>query len=212
MVNLFQNISEKNKQKILRSLESHTFSFAKGVNILPTLYGDDIICFIESGSIQIANVDYNGNKNIVDELFEEEVFGSNISYIMNENYQVLTKEPCIITVIEYDRVVDSENVKYDYYITFLKNLLKIVNEKTLERNERIEILSKKTIRDKLLEYFRISSKRVGSSTIYLPFSFTDLASYLGVDRSAMSREIKYLKEEGFITVNGRRIKLNIYVK
>ena len=47
----------------------------------------------------------------------------------------------------------------------------------------------------------------GSKIIYLPFSFTDLADYLAVNRSAMSREISNLKEEGLIEVNGKKIKL-----
>ena len=73
--------------------------------------------------------------------------------------------------------------------------------------ERIEILTKKTIRDKLLEYFNIYRKKHASKIIYLPFSFTDLADFLAVDRSAMTRELKNLKEEGFIETKGRRITL-----
>ena len=60
------------------------------------------------------------------------------------------------------------------------------------------MLSQKTIRDKILSYFRILSQNSFSQTFTLPFSLTDLADYLGVDRSAMMREIKTLKEDGVI--------------
>ena len=76
-----------------------------------------------------------------------------------------------------------------------------------EKNDRIEILTKKTIRDKLLEYFNIYSKKHGTRVIYLPFSLTDFADYLAIDRSAMSREMKNLKDEGFIDSKGRKITL-----
>ena len=76
-----------------------------------------------------------------------------------------------------------------------------------EKNERIGILTKKTIRDKLLEYFRIRSRKTGSRNIYLPFTFKELADYLAVDRSAMSRELSYLKDEGLIETIGKRIVL-----
>jgi len=76
-----------------------------------------------------------------------------------------------------------------------------------KKNERIEILSKKTIRNRLLEYFNIEANKHGSKYIYLPFNFTDLADYLGVDRSAMSRELSHLKEEKQIEVKGKKITL-----
>ena len=62
----------------------------------------------------------------------------------------------------------------------------------------ISILSQKTNRDKILSYFRILSQNSFSKTFTVPFSLTDLADYLSVDRSAMMREIKALKEDGII--------------
>ena len=89
----------------------------------------------------------------------------------------------------------------------MQNLFTILSEKEQEKNERILILTKKTIRNKLLEYFKIMSRKNNSKYIYLPYNFTDLADYLGIDRTAMSREMKYLKEEGFIEVKGKKITL-----
>ena len=68
---------------------------------------------------------------------------------------------------------------------------------------RIELLSKKTIRDKLVSYFKILSENTFSKTFTLPLSLTDLADYLSIDRSAMMRELKTLKDEGFINKTGK---------
>ena len=81
------------------------------------------------------------------------------------------------------------------------------NDKIKEMNERINILSKKSIRNKLLEFFNLSFTKNNSRNIYLPFTFTELADYLAVDRSAMTRELKILKDEGFIRITGKRITL-----
>ena len=69
---------------------------------------------------------------------------------------------------------------------------------TIKLNIRIELLTQKNIRDKLLTYFNIISSKNFSKTFTIPFSLTDLADYLSVDRSAMMRELSHLKEEGFI--------------
>ena len=74
------------------------------------------------------------------------------------------------------------------------------------------MLTNKTIRDKLLAYFNIISSTGTIKTIYLPFSYSDLANYLGVNRSAMTRELNNLKEEGIIETSGRKIKLHYYVE
>ena len=85
-----------------------------------------------------------------------------------------------------------------------------MSNKMTNINNRIEILSNKTIRNKLLAYFKIMSKRNNSKVIYLPYTFIDLADYLGVDRSAMYRELKNLKEEGLITIVNKKIILHFY--
>ena len=83
----------------------------------------------------------------------------------------------------------------------------IINEKFMNRNERIKILEQKQIRNKLLAFFEIEQKKTRLNYITLPFSFKDLADYIAVNRSSMFREIKNLKDEGFINVKGKKITL-----
>ena len=208
MKHIFDNITEKNKQKLLKLLEANTFTYKKDTSILRTIKNDNIIGIILEGYAQIIRTDYNGNRTITEESEENDVFGSTLSSLKNKEYQIITKEDTKIILIDYDRIINySENNK-GYYNEFIKNLLQIVIEKVNQKNERIEILTRKTTRNKLLEYFSITAKRYGSKYVYLPFNFTDLADYLAVDRSAMSRELKYLKEEGFIEIKGKRITLH----
>ena len=87
-------------------------------------------------------------------------------------------------------------------------MFKIINEKITLKNERIKILTRTTIRNKLLEFFKIEQTKNHSKNIYLPFNYSDLAAYIGSNRSAVSRELSYLKEEGFIEVKGKKITIN----
>ena len=121
-------------------------------------------------------------------------------------YEIIADENTEILLFSYNTLI-SLDIQDKTYNQFIKNLFIMLNEIITLKNERIVILTKKTIRDKLLEYFNINSKKNGSKYIYLPFNFSDLANYLGIDRSAMSRELGFLKEEGFITIKGKRITL-----
>ena len=120
---------------------------------------------------------------------------------------MITKEKTTVIIIDYDKLIDNKNISYDYYNLFIQNMFSIVNESIKNKNERIRVLTKRTIRNKLLEYFKVCQKNNHSKYIYLPFNFTELADYLAIDRSAMTRELKYMKEEGFIEIKGKRITI-----
>ena len=125
----------------------------------------------------------------------------------NEEISCITKEITQVTYIEYNSITNDEIIKTDSYIIFIKNLIKILSDQVSEKNNRIEILTKKTTRDKLLEYFKQQASERGTKSFTIPISFTELANHLSVDRSAMTREITYLKDDGIIKTNGRRITL-----
>lgn len=208
MTNLFENISEKNIIKLKRILNANTIKFGKNVNILSNINRDDFIAIIDSGNIQLIYNDYNGNKTIIQELTAGEAFGSLTSTISSDEVTCMTREETQITIIEYDDITNDEIIKTDFYIIFIKNLIKILTDQLTIRNNRIELLTKRTTRDKLLSYFKMEAQKKGNKKFHLSMTFTELSNYLSVDRSAMSREIGYLKEEGFIETDGRKITIN----
>lgn len=207
MTNLFENINDKNIEKLKRILKGNTIKYRKNVNVLSNVNKEDFIAIIDIGSVQLEYNDYDGNKKIIDTIKAGETFGTFISSLNNEEVSCITKEETQITYLEYNEITNDEIIKTDFYIIFIKNLLKFLSEEVNNKNQRIELLTKKTTRDKLLEYFRIQSQIKGSKSFTIPISFTELANYLSVDRSAMTREISYLKDEGFIKTNNRKITL-----
>ena len=207
MAHLFDNINDKNILKLKRILKANTVKYSKNVNILSNVNQEEFIAIIDKGAVQIEYNDYNGNKTIIEDISEGEMLGSITSAIYNEEVSCVTKEETIITYIEYDEITNDEIIKTDFYIIFIKNLIKLLGEQISSKNNRIELLTKKTTRDKLLEYFKKVAQKKGSKTFTIPITFTELASYLSVDRSAMTREISYLREDGFIKTNGKRITI-----
>lgn len=203
----FADLSALQLTKLFDLLEVHTYTFYKNEEILPTIKNGNIIGIIMQGFAQIVFIEYNGNEIIMENLYKESVFGTNISATNNENCQIIAKETTKVLVIDYNKLINPKNVKHLYYNVFLTNLFDIINIKFRERNERIRILEKKQIRDKLLEFFEIKFKKTHSRVITLPFSLKDFADYIAVNRSAMFREIKSLKDDKIIDLKGRKITL-----
>lgn len=203
----FDGITELQKNKLFKLLATHIYTFNKNEEVLQTLKNDNIICILLEGYAHIININYNGEENLVEELYENSVFGTNISDIDYSEYQVRAIEDSKVLVIDYKKLVDYKNINHNYYNVFVINLFEIVNSKLKMNNDRIRILTKKSIRDKLLAFFENEYKKSRSKFIYLPNNFKDLADYLSINRSAMFRELKYLKDEKFIKIDGKKITL-----
>lgn len=182
--------------------------FAKGDTITSYIEKRQQICILLSGKADLIRYDLNGNKDIVDRFSKNDIFGEAF-FPVNTNNElfVLATEKSEVMLFLYDNIQVKCKSNCKFHDTLVANLLELVMQNSVHQNSRIEILSKRTIRDKLLTYFSILSTKNFSKSIEIPFSFTSLADYLSVDRSAMMREIKGLIDEGFISKKGNRIKL-----
>ena len=207
MISLFKDITPDNKGKLLKLLETSNFTYQKGVNIAYLFKDKESIGLVIDGSLDIIRIDYNGTRTIIETIFEEEILGTSLTSLLSNDYEIITREDTKILWLDYNVILGINDIKYSYYNQFIKNLLMIALEKNTLKNERIEILTQKTIRNKLLEYFRIEALKNRSKIIYLKSTWQDLADYLAIDRCAMTRELKNLKEEGFINTKGRVITL-----
>ena len=86
----------------------------------------------------------------------------------------------------------------EFHNRVVLNLLRVMAAKNLQLNQKLEITSRRTTREKLLAYLLAQAKREGSDAFTIPFDRQGLADYLGVDRSALSAEIGKLRREGVI--------------
>ena len=203
----FEGLTEFQKNKLFILLGTHIYPYKKNQEILPTIKNDNIIGIILDGYAQIVSIEYNGNEIIRENLPLNSVFGSNMSGTNYEDYQIIAKQDTTVLVIDYDKLMNPANLNHNYFNTFFYNLFDIINVKFKEINEKIKIIEKKQIRDRLLEFFEVENKKSPLNTFYLSMSFKDLADYLSIDRSAMFRELKHLKEEKLIEINNKKITL-----
>lgn len=173
--------------------------FDKNEIITTYIVNRNMLFIVLEGSADLIRYDFNGNQTIVEKFNKYDVFGE-IFYRININNElfVKTREKCKILMFNYDMFEKKCKKNCKFHEELLIGLPNLVLTKVSDLNLRIELLSQKTIRDKILSYFRILSENSFSKTFTLPFSLTDLADYLSIDRSAMMRELKSLKEEGFI--------------
>lgn len=183
-------------------------SFRKNQVITTYIKKRNQICILINGEADLVRYDLNGDKSIIEHFTKNDIFGEAL-YIVTTNNElsVEAKKNCEVLFYIYDNIHQKCRNSCKFHQTLSENFSNLILNKVMDLNTRVEILTKRSIREKLRGYFNILSTRSLNKTFSLPFSLTDLADYLSVDRSAMMREIKSLKDEGFIKKNGNKITL-----
>ena len=182
--------------------------FIKGETVTTYIEKRNQICIVLSGEVDLIRYDVNGNKTIISHFVTNDVFGD-VFYPANTNNELfaVARKNSEILFYTYDSLFTKCKRTCDFHKTLISSLSELFLNNIVELNLRIELLTKRSTRSKILSYFDILSKGSLRKTFTLPYSYTDLADFLSVDRSAMMREFKLLIDEGFIKKNGSKITL-----
>ncbi len=183
-------------------------NFIKGETITTYIEKRNQICIVLSGEADLIRYDLNGNKTIIGHLVEYDIFGEAF-YPANTNNElfVVARKNSEVLFFTYDSLFSKCRRNCDFHKELITDLSELFLDQIVNLNLRIELLTKRTIRGKILSYFEILSKKSIRKTFSLPYSYTDLADFLSVDRSAMMRELKLLSDEGFIIRHNNKITL-----
>ncbi len=169
----------------------------------------DIIGILSAGTALVERIDEKGNRTILEHLESGGVFGEMLIFenIADDRLDVIAESPCDVWFMRSDQLTKRCEKACVHHSRMVENMFRLVTDKALALSERVEVLSRRSIREKLLCYFQMQAFRHNSDTFTLPFSLSALADYISTDRSAMMRELKKLREEGRVQLNGRTVTL-----
>ena len=164
-------------------------------------------CVLLEGEAQLVTYDKEGNRKIIYFYKKNDIFGEALFKIyMDREFFVVAKKKCKVLFYPYD-AVEHCTQSCNHHLEILRDLPNLILHSIAEQNFRMLLLSNKTVRDKLLTYFNNLSIENNSKSFELPFSLTDLSDYLMIERTAMMRELKRLKDEKIIKKVKNRITL-----
>ena len=206
---LFDQIDDDNLDRILACLGAKLVSFDKKYTVFAEGSPARHIGIVISGSVQVTQVDYYGNRNILAVMGRSDIFAEAFACAGVDSLpvSVVANEPSEILLIDRDRILYTCSNNCDFHRQMIFNLMKDLALKTIMFHQRIDITSKRTTRDKLLSYLNFQSKKANSNSFTIPFDRQELADYLEVDRSGLSAEISKLRNEGILESNKNHFKL-----
>jgi len=206
---LFAQVEEKDLSALLGCLGAKVTAFDKKYTIIAEGNTAKYIGIVLSGSAQIVQMDYFGNRSIVSNLEAGEVFGEAFACadIPEIPISVIANEPCEVMLIDCFRIMHSCENACGFHQQIIFNLMKDLAVKNIQFHQKLEIISKRTTREKLMTFLMLRAKKEGSRRFEIPFDRQELADYLGVDRSGLSAEISKLRAEGLIRCTRKQFEL-----
>lgn len=206
---LFQGIEEHDLEAMLNCLGATERKYRKNDVIL--LAGTKVtsVGIMVEGNAQITRDDAEGNRAILSELGRADLFAE--AYVAAGSAEipitVIATADCRIVWIPFSKIVGTCSAACGFHRTLVQNMMHVIAVKNILMNEKMRILSCKTTKEKLMTYLSDYSERVGKNKFKIPFSRNELADFLSVDRSAMSRELSRLKDEGYLNYHKNEFEL-----
>ena len=206
---LFQQIDNDNLHTMLNCLGAKREFFDKKYTILAEGSPAKHIGIVLSGSAQIVQIDYYGNRSIVagiepGELFAEAFACAEVPAVP---VSIIANEPCEVMLIDCGHILHTCQNNCGFHQQLIFNLMKGLATKNILFHQKIGITAKRSTREKLMEYLMLQANKAGSHSFDIPFDRQELADYLEVDRSGLSAEISKLRQEGVLISNRKHFEL-----
>lgn len=197
---LFDGVAPEDRKAMLGCIGYHIGTFRRGDVVAFEEENIRHIGIILKGCVDMVKEDLWGNKTMLVRMRRDELFGETFA-CGSDNLSVVTflvSEDAQILFMPFDRVMRSCSMACQFHHRLIENMVRVIASKNRDLMRKVEVVSKRTIREKLLAYLSVQAQIQKSRYFEIPLGRVELAEYLCVDRSALTRELVKMKEDGLI--------------
>ena len=206
---LFAGIRPEDMAPMLHCIGYHIRAYSKGEIV--AFEGDNLkhIGIVLSGSVDMVKEDLWGNKTMLLRMGKNELFGETFA-CGDDSLSAVTfvvSEDAWVMFMPFSRVMHSCTMACEFHHRLIENMVKVIANKNRDLMRKVDVVSKRTIREKLLAYLSIQAQLQNSRYFEVPLGRVELAEYLCVDRSALTRELAKMKDDGLIDYDKNRFRI-----
>ena len=206
---LFSGIEPTDMEGMLGCIGYHARTFQKGEIIAFEEENINHVGVVLDGAVDMVKEDVWGNRTMLLRSYREDIFGETFA-CGEDSLSVVTfvaAQDCKVLFLSFCRVMHTCTHACVFHQTLIENMVRIIARKNRELMRKVEVVSKKTLREKILAYLSIQSQTQGRKQFEIPLGRVEWAEYLCADRSALTRELAKMKEEGLIDYHRNHFKI-----
>lgn len=209
LINLFHDIKKEDLKIMFSCLGAYTKTYKKNEIIYLENHDIRFIGIILSGRVNMIKEDSNGNNSILVYLKIGDLFGETFacSNLTISKVSFVSANKCKILFIPFHKVLYTCKMTCTFHHRLIENMIEYISTKNVMLMNKIEIISKKTIREKIISYLQLQRENFGCDDFEIELGRVELAEYLCTDRSALTRELNNMKAEKIIEFEKNRFKL-----
>lgn len=204
---LFEGIQKDDLINLLGCLNARVKKYKKNEIVLAEGDNATMSGVVLTGSLQTEQYDFLGNRTILSRIESPHLFGEAF-YFSKEKFSVniVASEDSSVLLFNSAKISSPCHNHCLFHIKLINNLLQVLATSNVVLNQKIQCISQRTTREKLLNYLANESKKQNSNEFEIPYDRQSLADYLCVERSAMATEISKLRKENIIECTKSKFK------
>ena len=181
----------------------------KGAVLIDTDTVVDFAGVVAAGELNTFKPDTDGRLNLIRKIRAYELFGLDIASTPSRLSPLITvcATDAEVITFPYARIAEPGPIPDRLRCIMLKNILELTANENMRQLYKIDILSRKGLRERIMLYLTLQAHRKRTHELVIPFNREEFAAYLCVDRSALSRELSRMQDEGLITFEKNRFRL-----
>lgn len=207
---LFQGIRDWEIEGVLKCLLSVERTFQKDEYIYRAGDTTGRLGIVLDGSVNIIKDDAWGNCRIIDNIGQGQIFAETYACLKGEALMVNVQAPEVsrILFMDVDRILTTCSSSCEFHTRLIHNLMYVLARKNLTLTKKMDIISPKSLRERVLAYLSQEVIKQGSHRVTVPFNRQQMADYLSVDRSALSGELSKMRRCGLIEYDKNRFTVS----
>ena len=197
---LFDGIGTDNLSALFSCLGARRVRLAKGEPLMRTGEKADRFGVVLSGSLAVSTYAANGKRTLIKLIKAPEVVAAAqaLSGADVISVDVEANEDSVVLLLKAARIVTPCENACAFHARLVRNIMRTLAAKTLELNRKIEILSHRSTQDRLMAYLRAVAQQKCTVEFDIPFDRQQLADYLNVERTALSKELGRMQKDGIL--------------
>lgn len=197
---LFRGIDKSDIAEMLNCFGSRVLNYKRNDYIVSAGDAFESIGIVLKGEVTVSKENAAGNRVVMTVLKQGDIFGEMVAFSNQMQWPatVQAQDLCEIFFLPRGKIIGECDRMCQRHRMLIQNFLRIISERALMLNKKIEYMTIKSMRGKISTFLLEQYKKTGDANIMLQLNRNELADFLNVSRPSMSREMCKMRDEGII--------------